>query len=404
MYEAQLGIFPTFADFMEFKISLCDLEKCVPLTSNYKPAHHITPITPHNVTLQHENGNYTFAWRSGYEMHEYVTSLPFEYILRYHPVGESTMKELHTRKTVYTIPERHFDPGTEYTAKVYNKISKSEKYNGKLSQGSSEIRWRSPNGRKGYEKLEGTEVTAVKEIVIPICMAVGLISLLLFPVARMKIKKIKWLKTPAPYISPLKHTAQRNLQQWLAKGHVQQMYREEISIIDTITAITAKSKIQECTSDIYSQIHTPYVGPLTEVWAACLRPSSHITATNPCKDLTFLPDDIGDINETLNFLSTDDVGESFVSLDDLEPSFEICKPSEALPFTPNPVCFIQNYCTLNITANGFIPTFCTVQCVPNLELGLNSPTSPGLLNMQIEESTPELDTVTLDNLQLSIEE
>lgn len=180
---------------------------------------------------------------------------------------------------------------------------------------------------------------------------------------------------------------------------MQQIYNEEISTIDMITEITAKKQLQAHRSDVHTQYHTPYVGPLMEVWAPCLKPDSCVTANNPCNDLNLLPDDC-DIKETLFCLSMAKGVEGLVSLDDLEPSFEICKPSETLTVTPDSECFVQNYCTLTNTSIGLIPTFCRVQSVSNLDLGH---TSSDPLNIQIEKNTPELDTVTLDNLQLSLD-
>ncbi|XP_053469187.1 interleukin 21 receptor, tandem duplicate 2 [Ictalurus furcatus] len=393
-FTAKVHVFhSTFTDYNEIDIKLCEHNHCVLLNSNYKPAHHIKPITPYNVTVQYENGNYTFAWSSGYEKHSYGSILPFQYILRYHQVGQSTEKDLHMTETVYRISETLFDPGTEYIARVYNKIIPNDKYHGTMSHGSAEIRWNTPQA-----------ATTMQGIVVLICSAVGLVSLLLFPVARMKIKKIAWVKTPAPSISPLNQTALGSLQFSLSKSHVQQIYSEEISTIDMIIEITARQQLQEHSSVIYSQCHTPYVGPLMEVWAPCLTPDSRNTANNPCNDPDFLPDD-GDVEETLLRLSMPTgIEGGFVSLDDLEPSLEIRKDSETFANTPNPACFSQNYCTLTNTAIGLIPTFCTVPCVPNLGLELKGHTSPDLFNMQIEESTPELDTVTLDNLQLSVDE
>ncbi|XP_053349141.1 interleukin 21 receptor, tandem duplicate 2 isoform X1 [Clarias gariepinus] len=391
----------SFTDNHEFKISLCELKQCVLLKSSYKPAHHIKPITPYNLTVQYENGNYTFTWNSGYETHIYGKILPFEYILRYQQVGQSIRKELHTKQTKYMIPETHFTPGTEYIATVYNKIlSKNAQYDGTTSHESTEIRWRTrPVLLQGSTVDAGRDAVSVESgIIIPICLVVGLMSLLLFPVARMKIKKIAWVKTPAPHISPLTQTAQCNIQLWLSKGHVQQVYSEEISTIDMITEITARQQLPEHTTNMYSQCHTPYVGPSPEFWAPCLTSDTCITDTNPCTNLDFLPDDC-DVQENLLCLSKLEAVESFMSLDDLEPKLEICKPTEVLTFT-NPA---QNYCTLTNSDIGLIPTFGSVQCVPNLGLRLNDHSAPNLLNMTLEENTPELDTVTLDNLQLSIE-
>lgn len=184
---------------------------------------------------------------------------------------------------------------------------------------------------------------------------------------------------------------------------MQQIYNEEISTIDMITEITVKEQLQEHTLDIYSQNHTPYVGPLMEISVPCLTPDSRIIANNPCNDLDFLPDTC-DVEETLLCLNMAQDVEGFLSLEDLESSLEICKSSETLSTTPNPACFAQNYCTLTNTAVGLIPTFCGVQRDPNLDLELNGDTSPDLLNMPIEGNTPELDTVMLDNMQLSMEE
>ncbi|KAF5908045.1 interleukin-21 receptor-like, partial [Clarias magur] len=120
------------------------------------------------------------------------------------------MKELHTKQTKYRIPETHFAPGTEYIAMVYNKIVQTALYNGTMSHGSSEIRWKTRPVPLQSSSVDAESVES--GIVFPICLAVGLISLLLLPVARMKIKKIAWMKTPAPHISPLNQTAQCNIQ------------------------------------------------------------------------------------------------------------------------------------------------------------------------------------------------
>lgn len=167
-----------------------------------------------------------------------------------------------------------------------------------------------------------------------------------------------------------------------------------------MTEITAKRQLQQQTYDIYTQCHTPYVGPLMDVWAPCLKHDSCVTSS-PRKDRDFLPDDC-DVDETLFCLSMVEPVEGLVTLDDLEPSREVCKPSDSLIISP--ACLAQNYCTLTNTAVGLVPTFCQVQCSPKLDLELNGHTSPDVLNILIEEHTPELDTVTLDNLPPSMEE
>ncbi|XP_060799105.1 interleukin 21 receptor, tandem duplicate 1 isoform X3 [Neoarius graeffei] len=385
-FRADFAMYPTFANFHNFTISLCASKQCILLKSNYKPAHHIKPITPYNLTVEYENGIYIFEWKSGYENHRYHSVLPFRSILAYQQVGQP-MKKLEISGTTYNISESHFGPGTEYIAKVCTKVGRSESYKGNISHWSTEIRWKTPQ----------RAITAERTVTV-ICLAVGLMCLLLFPVARMKIKKIRCVKTPVPYIIPLNQTAQGDFQFSLSKD-----YSEEISTIDMIIEITPKEQLQEHTLDIYPQNHTPYVGPLMEIWVPCLTPDSRITTNKPCNDLDFLHDNC-DVKETLLCLNMAQDIEVFLSLDDLEPSLEICKSSETLSSTPNPECFVQNYCTLTNTAIGLIPTFCRVQCDPNLGLGLNGDTSPDLLNMQIEANTPELDTVTLDNMQLSMEE
>lgn len=187
---------------------------------------------------------------------------------------------------------------------------------------------------------------------------------------------------------------------WLSKGHVQYIYSEEISTIDVITENTARQQLQECSSVVYSQCLTPYVSPLKEVWPPCLMPDSHIAANSAFTDHDFLPED----HDVEKFLLSLSAAEGCVSLDDLEPSHESSKSSEASSLPVNPVCFTQSYCTLTNTEFGLVPTFCRAQCASRLDLGLNGTTSLELLNIQIEDSTPEEDTVTLGNLQLSMDE
>ncbi|KAG7316921.1 hypothetical protein KOW79_019219 [Hemibagrus wyckioides] len=321
-FTAELMYHSTFANYHTIDISLCVPQSCKLLKSSFSPAQHIKPITPSNLMVQYENGSYTFAWNSGYEKHIYRSVLPFEYVLRYHPVGQTAMKELHTRETVYNVSETVFDPGTEYVARVYNTVMKDNGYKGTPSHESAEIRWKT----RPASAVDG--VITMKQIAILICLAVGLLSLLLFPVARMKIKKISWVKTPAPYVSPMNLTAQY----WLSKGHVQYIYSEEISKIDMITENTPRQQVQECSSVIYSHCPTPYVSPLKEVWPPCLTSDSRIAANNACTDLDFLPDD-HDVEKTLLCLG---IAEGCVSLDDLEPSLEICKSSEASSLPENP--------------------------------------------------------------------
>lgn len=181
---------------------------------------------------------------------------------------------------------------------------------------------------------------------------------------------------------------------------MQYVYREEISKIDMITENTSRQQVQECSSIMYSHCPTPYVSPLKEAWPPCLTSDSRIATNNACTDLDFLPHD-HDVEKTLLCLG---MAEGCVSLDDLEPSLESCKSSEASSLPENPVCFNQSYCTLTNTEFGFIPTFCSVQGAPGLNLGIKGTTTPELLNIQIEDNTPEVDTVTLEDLQLSLEE
>lgn len=178
------------------------------------------------------------------------------------------------------------------------------------------------------------------------------------------------------------------------------MYREEISTIDMIIENTTRYQLQEHTPAVYSQCHTPYVGTVMEAWPPGRTPDPCIPADTPCTGLDFQPDNC-DVKRTLLCLSTSEV---FVSLDDLEPSLDVCKSPEGSSLTANPAGFAQSYCTLTNTEMGLIPTFCRVQRVSSLDSELKGHTSPGLLDMQIEGNTPELDTVTLDNLQMFVED
>ncbi|KAL6457253.1 hypothetical protein MHYP_G00342160 [Metynnis hypsauchen] len=420
-FEAvNIPAYSTFANFHRFVISLCYLEnglkKSKNLDSNYFPSKHIKPLTPHNLTVSKADGYYIFKWTSGYEKHLYNT-LMLEYKLSYHKEGyPDSAFTLNVERTEFNISEAEFEPGTRYTAMVCSKIRTKTVYDGTNSNWSSAVKWTTT-----YEAVRPTAQSSLRQhnpallpstvvMVILICLAVAVTFLLLYPVARMKIKDIIWVATPSPNFQSLLQNHQGNIKDWVPKSQVQQIYSEEISTIDMITEITAVERDQEKISSMHftPQYQTPYVGPSTEVWAPLQKSDTHSVASIPCKDLDFLPEELAVEEPMLCLTMFEPIAvEGFLSMDDLELGHEELEPIETLTVTPKPACFTQNgftqnYCTLTNTPIGLIPTFITGPCNPELMPAGNA--SKEMLNEQTEENISEPVTVTLDSLQLSMED
>ncbi|XP_036422700.1 interleukin 21 receptor, tandem duplicate 2 isoform X2 [Colossoma macropomum] len=399
----------SFADYHYFVVSLCywenGLKKSV-LDSKYYPSKHIKPLTPNNLTVSKADRNYTFKWTSGYEKHTLNYVLPFEYKLSYHKEGyPDSALSVHVKGTEFNISEAEFEPGTQYTAKVRNEIYPNSVYDGTSSHWSSAVKWNTSHKEHNLALLPSTAV-----MVILICLAVAVTFLLLYPVARMKIKDIIWVATPSPNFQSLLQNHQSNIKDWVPKSQVQQIYSEEISTIDAITEITAVERDQEKISSMYvtPQYQTPYVGPSAEVWAPLQKSDTHSVASISCKDLDFLPEESAVEEPMLCLTMFEPIAvEGFLCMDDLELGHEDLEPTETLTVTPKPVCFTQNgftqnYCTLTNTPIGLIPTFTTGPCNPELVPAANASKEP--LYEQTEENSSELVTVTLDSLQLSMED
>ncbi|KAL7830663.1 hypothetical protein SRHO_G00317900 [Serrasalmus rhombeus] len=407
-----------FADFHRFVISLCYLEnglKSKNLDSKYYPSKHIKPLTPYNLTVSKADGYYIFNWTSGYEEHQY-NALIFEYKLSYHKEGyPGSALTVNVKRTEFNISEAEFEAGTLYTAKVCSKIRTENGYNGTNSNWSSAVKWTT-----SHEAVRHTTPSLLPEhnpallpstvvMVILICLAVAVTFLLLYPVARMKIKDIIWVATPSPNFQSLLQNHQGNIKDWVPKSQVQQIYSEEISTIDAITEITAVERDQEKISSVHytPQYQTPYVGPSTEVWAP-LHKSDTLSVAS-ISHLDFLPDESAVEEPMLCLTMFEPIAvKGFLCMDDLELGHEELEPIETLTVTPKPACFIQNgftqnYCTLTNTPIGLIPTFTTGPCNPELMPAGNASKEP--LNEQTEENTLEPPvTVTLDSLQLSMED
>ncbi|KAL7829807.1 hypothetical protein AOLI_G00306920 [Acnodon oligacanthus] len=409
-FEAvNIPAYSSFANFHRFVISLCYLEdglkKSKNLDSKYYPSKNIKPLTPNNLTVSKADRYYTFSWTSGYEEHPYKT-LIFEYKLLYHKEGHpDTALTVNVKGTEFNISEAEFEPGTRYTARVCSKVRTETGYNGTSGNWSSAVKWTT-----SYEGHNPALLPSTAMMVVLICLAVAVTFLLLYPVARMKIKDIIWVATPSPNFQSLLQNHQGNIKDWVPKSQVQQIYSEDISTIDAITEITAVERDQEKTSSMLftPQYQTPYVGPSTEVWAPLQQSDAHSVASVSCEDLDFLPEESAVEEPMLSLTMFEPIAvEGFLCMDDLELSPEELEPTATLTVTPKPACFAQNgftqnYCTLTNTPIGLIPTFTTGPCNPEMMPAGNASKEP--LKEQTEEKTSEPVTVTLDSLQLSMED
>ncbi|KAI4903362.1 hypothetical protein NFI96_010768 [Prochilodus magdalenae] len=397
----------SFLDYNYFVISLCylgnGLKKSV-LDSKYFPSKHIKPLTPSNLTVGKADGQYIFQWTSGYENHEYYQALPFQYKLAYHKEGyPGDVLIVHVTGTQFNVSETQFEPDTQYTAMVCNDIQNGSRYVGICSHWSTNVKWKTPF-------KEGNPTVLPFAAVLGVMICLGISFLLLYPAARMKIKEIIWVTTPPPNFQSLFQNHQSHFKDWAHKSQMQQTYCEEISKIDEIAEITAVEQNQGKISSMYftPQYQTPYVGPSAEVWAPLQISDTHSVASISCKDHDFIPEDSAAEEPMLCLTAFEPISlEGFLCMEDLELSHEDLEPTETLTVTPKPECltqncFNQNYCTLTNTSIGLIPTFTMGPCKSELVPADRSLKEP--LIEQTEENTSELITLTLDCLELSMDD
>ncbi|XP_051988532.1 interleukin 21 receptor, tandem duplicate 2 [Xyrauchen texanus] len=350
-----------FMNIDQFTITLFYLENGQKnsslLESSYYPAKNIKPKPPGNFTLQYANGTYHFKWDSGYEHHIYAKALPIMYEFLYYKEGDRG-KEIHLKLGMLQIDEPNIDRGAQYTAMVRTGIDQINDYNGMWSDWSIAIKWKT---------IQKDQSNQVGRIAIGMCLMLGFLILLLsVPVARMKIKEIAWVPTPATYFQPLYQQYQGNFQCWvLAKSPIEDIcVMEEFSTIDKIAE--AKTTLQDCgeKTDVHpsAQYYTPYVGPTAPIWAPFQMADVCSDTSIPCEELSLsceeLPDQVDDL---IKWLSTACWSGDVLSLKDsvltLESS-ESCGSSEAPAIiNPTSVCFKQDYCTLTDTPQGPVPTF-----------------------------------------------
>ncbi|XP_066529859.1 interleukin 21 receptor, tandem duplicate 2 [Hoplias malabaricus] len=398
-----------FSDFYIYTISLFHMENGIKKSSvqavGYKPSQHIKPPMPKNLMVNRTHGNYTFTWISGYESHKYARVLSFQYLLSYHkednPENEVT---IHAKKTWIDIPESMLEPDTQYIAKVCNQVINGSKYYGTTSEWSTAVKWKTSHQ---VEESYWSLLPSSAGVVILICLAVAMTFLLLYPVARMKLKKVILVVRPEPSLQTLFQNHPSNLKDRMPKSHVQEIYSEEISTIDKITEITAvvQDQVMTCSMNFTPLYHTPYVGPSADVAAPFQMSNARSVASFSSKDFNFLPEEDTVEEPMLCWTAFNPINVGgFVCIEDLELSNEDMEPSETLTITSKPTSFTQNgqnYCTLTNTTAGLIPTFTTGPGNPELVSG-NQVIE--FLNTQTEESTIELVPLSLDSLQLSMEE
>ncbi|XP_051569585.1 interleukin 21 receptor, tandem duplicate 2 [Myxocyprinus asiaticus] len=360
-YSFEEKAFSGFMDIDQYTITLFYLENgqnnSLLLESSYYPAKNIKPKPPDNFMFQYANGTYHFKWQSGYEHHVYGKVLPFMYEFLYYKEGDRG-SEVIAHPEMLQIDELKLVRGAQYTAMVRTGIDQNHFYNGTLSDWSIAIKWKTT--------LED-QSNQVGRIAIITCLMLGFLILLLsVPVARMKIKEIAWVPTPATYFQPLYQHYQGNFQCWvLAKSPIQDVcVMEEFSTIDKIAE--AKTTLQDYgeKTDVHpsAQCYTAYVGPTAAIWAPFQTTDVCSETSIPCEELSLsceeLPDQVDDLIQCLSTVCcSGDVLSLKNSVLSLESS-ESCGSSEAPAIiNPTPVCFKQDYCTLTDTPQGPVPTF-----------------------------------------------
>ncbi|XP_057201593.1 interleukin 21 receptor, tandem duplicate 2 isoform X2 [Triplophysa rosa] len=369
VYRCVLDRGDTFTDWENFTVKLYHSENSQNdsylLDSSFIPAKSIKPNAPYNLTLQYINGIHHFSWENGYENHTYQKALLFIYNFLYYKDGHHGNTSVHPDNKTIEIDETRFEPESKYTAMVRTRIMESNTYNGKWSEWSVATKWTT----KHRDKPNQSTIRQINGMIaVGTFVMLGLIILLLsVPAARMKIKEIVWVPTPATYFQPLYTHYQGNFQGWvLAKSPLQDVHvPEECSTIDKIAEVITMLQDQAGKSNVYppEQCHTPYVGPSTELWAPCQTFDTCSETSIPCEDFSLfceaLPDEVDNLMQSLNTacFTEDELSLKASSLKSLE-SLGNGEPSEApVIITPTSVCFKQDYCTLTDTPTGPVPTF-----------------------------------------------
>ncbi|KAK5922047.1 hypothetical protein CgunFtcFv8_019352 [Champsocephalus gunnari] len=346
-----------------YDIALCHESGCHPVTQTFNPSDHIQPTPPHKPEVEETPETFNITWISGYEDHMYLkTVFDFELLLQRSQSTESKTLKATSQKMYEPIPRSELKPGATYCIKVRSKTNHAD-YDGIWSKWSPSTCWKT----EAEEEQDNTLVILIKSLV-PLCVAVGVMLFLLYsPTARMKIKTLSHTPSPAPFFQPLFQQHGGNLQEWLSpKGKYVLAYKTEEILTTDDVIVVPKPITKEPEENVdyhnptvhltFTQGHSSYVGlpgvheaspPLTMIYPGDMSytqlPSSVWGLGVGEKEVASSPPE-----DFLNISCADS------GCEDPTQSPECSLPNSPVEDIP-PLCYCNDYCILNKTAEGFAP-------------------------------------------------
>ncbi|KAK5881057.1 hypothetical protein CesoFtcFv8_021907 [Champsocephalus esox] len=248
---------PRFNDQEIHKISLCYNQKdgsksCKDLVDEYKPLDHIKPNAPCCLTVRHNASQHHLTWKSTYEEFadstDLVDSLKFQ--LQFYRKGDAkNVSTLPVTILDYSVDDQHFDPDTEYAARVRTSPDQQH-YKGEWSDWSPEVYWKTEaavNDPPPYTFLLGLGKVLISLFVL-------MLFILIFAWAPVKKwRKGAFIPTPAPYFHTLYNGYQGDFKSWVVTHeHTADVLKAEETLqIDTLTKCEVVEENEECQPQVF---------------------------------------------------------------------------------------------------------------------------------------------------------
>ncbi|XP_044065341.1 interleukin-21 receptor-like [Siniperca chuatsi] len=358
--------------FHQYDIELCHESGCHPVTNTpFEPSQNIQLTPPHKPEVRKSPETFNITWNSGYESHRHLASaLDYELLLQTSQSTESKILHVSSQET-YWIQRSQLKPSATYCIKVRSKPKENLDYKGTWSKWSPLTCWKN-EAEEAFSEQENTDILVIlTKSLGPVCVALGLLLFVFCsPAARMKIKTLSHTPSPAPFFQPLFQQHEGNLKEWLSpQGKYLLTYKtEKILTTDAVIVVPKPiTKDPEENQDFHNpsvtqlalpQCQTSYVGlpgiheaspPLTMV---CPGDTSYTQL--PCSVWGVAVGEVEVVSSPpKDFFNISHV-DSGCSCEDITQSPECSLPNSPVDDSPT-LCYCNDYCILNKTAEGFAP-------------------------------------------------
>ncbi|XP_023647456.1 interleukin-21 receptor isoform X2 [Paramormyrops kingsleyae] len=327
-YQCTLQSPERFIDTEHFVIKLWDNLRTAMLENRYKPAKHIKPVAPCNLSVHWFPGGYNFTWQNSYEKIQPRVFLIryLKYRLWYYRSGDSDdVTKIELFEKLVQVEDLRLEPDTEYIAKVSSSPI-SNHYCGQWSDWSPAVRWRTYK-RQGNGALLLVGLAA--------CAAIAIMLFLFFRLKpRLNLKKYFSVPTPEPFFQSLYNKYKGDFKSWvMSQGNLgRPLNIEEPLKLDTlVVAPPIDHKESYILPPLqHTQTYTTYVNPLVNTYG--------IDPQDSLFSVPFLMPELSVIVGSVLKHTGPDVGDS--RFGDLQCS----------------TGYSNNYCTLTATGNELIPS------------------------------------------------